>query len=292
MDIPFNMPPLVGNELNYVADALHRRHLSGDGYYTGRCQNVLSDCVGGGMVRLTHSCTASLEMAAILCNIGPGDEIIMPSFSFVSTANAFVLRGGVPVFVDIRPDTLNLDEMLIEAAITSRTKAIVVVHYAGVCCAMDAIQAIATKYGLLVVEDAAQALLSSYKGHPAGSLSSLACFSFHETKNVVSGEGGAIVVNDESLEERSDIIREKGTNRVSFKKRLVDKYTWVDIGSSYLPGEVIAACLLAQLEQAASITSRRLQMWQRYHEAFASFESAERLRRPLIPSEGVSNGHI
>jgi dTDP-4-amino-4,6-dideoxygalactose transaminase len=278
--------------LEYISDVLRRRHLSGDGHYTKKCQDLLGEMVGGVAARLTHSCTAALEMAAILCDLEPGDEVIMPSFTFVSTANAFVLRRATPVFVDIHPDTLNIDPARIEQAITPRTKAIVVVHYAGVCCDMDAIQAIADRHGLLVVEDAAQALLSSYKGRPAGTLSALSCFSFHETKNIVSGEGGAIVINDASFEERADILREKGTNRVQFRSRKVDKYTWLDIGSSYLPNEITAACLLAQLEQAKSLTRERLRIWDVYHAAFADLEARERVRRPVIPAECGHNGHM
>ena len=254
MRVLYNRPPVTGREIGYIADAINRGHLSGDGHYTKRCEDWLLAHVGGASARLTHSCTAALEMAAILADVGPGDEVIMPSFTFVSTANAFVLRGAVPVFVDIRPDTLNIDETRIADAITARTKAIAVVHYAGVCCEMDTIQAIAEPHKLLVIEDAAQALMSTYKGRHAGSLSALACFSFHETKNLVSGEGGAIVLNDERFGERADIIREKGTTRVQFRKRMVDKYTWVDIGSSYLPGEITAAYLWAQLENADAIT--------------------------------------
>jgi dTDP-4-amino-4,6-dideoxygalactose transaminase len=292
MSIPFNRPPVTGRELDYIADALTRRHLSGDGYYTKKCQNLLHEMVGGSMARLTHSCTAALEMAAMLCELEPGDEVIMPSFTFVSTANAFVLRRATPVFVDIRSDTLNLDEAKIEQAITPRTKAIAVVHYAGVCCDMDAIQAIADRHGLLVVEDAAQALLSTYKGRPAGSLSAFSCFSFHETKNIVSGEGGAIVINDAQFDDRADILREKGTNRVQFRNRVVDKYTWLDIGSSYLPNEMTAAFLLAQLEQADNLTATRLHIWEAYHDAFADLEARGRLRRPIVPADCGHNGHM
>lgn len=292
MDVLFNVPPVTGRELEYIGDAIGRRHLSGDGHYTKLCQEWLSREVGGGAVRLTHSCTAALEMAALLARLEPGDEVVMPSFTFVSTANAFALRGAIPVFVDIRPDTLNLDETLIEAAITPRTKAIVVVHYAGVCCEMDPIQAIAERYGLMVIEDAAQALSSTYRGRPAGGLSDIACFSFHETKNVVSGEGGAIAVNDAELVERADIIREKGTNRVAFRRGAVDKYTWLDLGSSYLPSEINAAYLWAQLENAQALTATRLRIWERYHLAFASAEAAGRVRRPVVPSHCRHNGHL
>jgi dTDP-4-amino-4,6-dideoxygalactose transaminase len=291
MHIPHNRPPLVGRELEYIADVLKTRHLSGDGPYTQLCQNWLT-VLTGGTSRLTHSCTGALEMAAILSEVQPGDEVIMPSFTFASTANAFVLRGAVPVFVDVQRDTLNISAEKIEEAITTRSKAIVVVHYAGVCAEMQKIQAIADKHGLLIIEDAAQALCSTYSDRPAGALSAMACFSFHETKNVVAGEGGAIIINDPRLVERADIIREKGTNRVAFRHRKVDKYTWVDIGSSYLPSEIVAAALWAQLEAAWEITSRRLQLWERYHQAFLILEESERARRPVVPKNCGHNGHI
>ena len=241
---------------------------------------------------LTHSCTAALEMAAILADIQPGDEVIMPSYTFVSTANAFVLRGGVPVFVDIRPDTLNIDETKIEAAITTRTKAIVPVHYAGVACEMDTIMDIAQRHNLLVIEDAAQGIMSTYKGRPLGSIGHLGAYSFHETKNIISGEGGALLVNDERFAERAEIIREKGTNRSQFFRGQVDKYTWVDAGSSYLPGEIIAAFLWAQMEEADSITGRRLAIWQRYHEAFEDLELLGLVRRPVISACCTHNAHM
>jgi dTDP-4-amino-4,6-dideoxygalactose transaminase len=291
MRIPHNRPPVIGTELDYIADALKSRHLSGDGAYTQRCQAWLAQRIGGD-ARLTHSCTGALEMAALLSEVGPGDEVIMPSFTFASTANAFVLRGAVPVFVDIRWDTLNINAERIEEAVTPRSKAIVAVHYAGVCADMDSVQKVADRHRLLVIEDAAQALCSSYNGRPAGSLSEMSCFSFHETKNVVSGEGGAIVVNVERFVERADVIREKGTNRVAFRQKKVDKYTWIDVGSSYLPSEIMAASLWAQLERAQDITSRRLQLWDRYHQAFAGLEQMERARRPIIPENCDHNGHI
>ena len=231
-------------------------------------------------------------MAALLLDIQPGDEVIMPSYTFVSTANAFVLRGGVPVFVDIRPDTLNIDETLIEAAITTKTKAIVPVHYAGVACEMDIVMDIAQRNKLLVIEDAAQGIMSTYKGRPLGSIGHLGAYSFHETKNIISGEGGALLINDERFAERAEIIREKGTNRGLFFRGQVDKYTWVDIGSSYLPGEVIAAFLWAQMEDAESITQLRMAVWQRYHEALAPLEAAGKLRRPIIPEGCVHNAHM
>jgi dTDP-4-amino-4,6-dideoxygalactose transaminase len=289
--IPFNQPYLTGRELEYIAEAHANHHLSGDGPFTRRCNAWLERTVGCPKALLTHSCTGALEMAAILADIGPGDEVIMPSFTFVSTANAFVLRGGVPVFVDVREDTLNIDESKIEAAITARTRAIVVVHYAGVACEMDAILAIAGRHRLLVIEDAAQAVLASYKGRPLGGLGALGALSFHETKNILCGEGGALLVNDPALAERAEVIREKGTNRTRFSRGEVDKYTWVDIGSSFLPGEVVAAFLWAQMEMAEAITRRRKQIWARYQEAFAELEESGRARRPVVPANAVSNAH-
>ena len=290
--IPFNKPFLTGRELSYIAEAHQNGQLAGDGLFTKRCSAWLEDKTGCVKALLTHSCTAALEMAAILADIEPGDEVIMPSFTFVSTANAFTLRGGIPVFVDIRPDTLNIDETQIEKAITHRTKAIVVVHYAGVACEMDVIMDIARSHGLMVIEDAAQGVMSGYKGRPLGSIGDLGCFSFHETKNVISGEGGALIINNPALAERADIIREKGTNRSKFFRGQVDKYTWVDIGSSYLPGEIIAAFLWAQLEEADSITARRLKVWERYHDLFEPLEAANRIRRPFIPTNAAHNGHM
>jgi dTDP-4-amino-4,6-dideoxygalactose transaminase len=231
-------------------------------------------------------------MAAILADIQPGDEVIMPSYTFVSTANAFVLRGGIPVFVDIRPDTLNIDETLIEAAITPRTRAIVPVHYAGVACEMDAILDIARRHGLLVIEDAAQGVLATYKGRPLGAIGHLGAYSFHETKNIISGEGGALLANDERFAERAEVVREKGTNRGQFARGKVDKYTWVDIGSSYLPGEVTAAFLWAQMQEAESITQRRLTLWESYHQALAPLEADGRLRRPVVPDVCQTNAHM
>lgn len=290
--IRFSIPPLAGSELQYIQDALDRQHLCGDGHYSSLCHRWISENVGGACARLTHSCTAALEIAAMLCDVREGDEVIMPSFTFVSTANAFVLRGAIPVFVDVRPDTLNIDESLIEAAITARTKAIVAVHYAGVCAEMDAIRAVAKRHQLIVVEDAAQALLSTYHGRPAGALSAISCFSFHETKNIVSGEGGAIVVNDDRFVERTDVLREKGTNRAAFHAGMVDKYSWVDIGSSFLPGEIVAAFLWAQLQEAARITSNRRTIWSRYHYEFADLERLGLIRRPIVPSHCEHNGHM
>lgn len=258
MNIPFNKPYMTGKELWNIAQAHANGHLAGDGEFTKRCSRWLEARTGAGRALLTHSCTAALEMSAILADIQPGDEVIMPSYTFVSTANAFTLRGAVPVFVDVRPDTLNIDESLIEAAITERTKAIVPVHYAGVGCEMDAIMAIANKHKLLVIEDAAQAVMAHYKGRPLGSIGHMGALSFHETKNIISGEGGALLANTPHFAERAEIIREKGTNRSQFFRGQVDKYTWVDIGSSYLPGEIIAAFLAAQIEEADSITRQQI----------------------------------
>lgn len=266
--------------------------LAGDGPFTKKCHRWLEEKTGAKRALLTHSCTAALEMAAILADIRPGDEVIMPSYTFVSTANAFVLRGGVPVFVDIRPDTLNIDESLIESAITSRTKAIVPVHYAGVACEMDTIMDIAKQHNLLVIEDAAQGIMSTYKGRPLGSIGHMGAYSFHETKNIISGEGGALLLNDDRFAQRAEIIREKGTNRSQFFRGQVDKYTWVDIGSSYLPGEVIAAFLWAQMEEAVSITDRRLDIWNLYHKELESLEVSGGVKRPNIPSGCQHNAHM
>ena len=292
MPVPFNKPYMAGKEIDYITQAFAAGHLSGNGRFTQECQKWLEEYSGCAKALLTHSCTAALEMAAILAEVEPGDEVIMPSYTFVSTANAFVLRGGVPVFVDIRPDTLNIDEAQIEAAITPKTKAIAVVHYAGVGCAMDAIMPLAEKYGLLVIEDDAQGIMSTYRGRPLGSFGHLAAISFHETKNVISGEGGALLVNDSRFVERAEIIWEKGTNRSQFFRGQVDKYTWVDIGSSYLPSEINAAFLWAQLECIEPIIAERRAIWQRYHEAFAPLERRNLVRRPIVPAECEHNGHI
>jgi dTDP-4-amino-4,6-dideoxygalactose transaminase len=290
--IPFNKPYMTGKELWYISQAHANRHLSGDGEFTRKCSDWLEQRMGGHKALLTHSCTAALEMIALLADTKPGDEIIMPSYTFVSTANAFVLRGGVPVFVDIRPDTLNIDETKIEAAITSRTKGIMVVHYAGVGCEMDAIMAIARRHGLLVFEDAAQGIMSTYKGRPLGSIGQLAALSFHETKNIIAGECGALIVNDAALVERAEIIREKGTNRSQYFRGQVDKYTWVDLGSSFLPGEIVAAFLLAQMDEADALTRRRLDMWSTYHQWFESIEKSGKVRRPIVPRECGHNAHM
>jgi len=290
--IPFNKPYMTGKELWYISQAHNKGWLAGDGYFTKLCHAWLEEKTGAKKALLTHSCTATLEMAAILADIKPGDEVIMPSYTFVSTANAFVLRGGVPVFVDIRSDTLNIDESKIETAITEKTRAIVPVHYAGVGCEMDTIMKIAEKYDLLVIEDAAQGIMASYKGKPLGSIGHLGAISFHETKNIISGEGGALLINDERFIERAEFIREKGTNRSKLFRGEVDKYTWVDIGSSYLPSELIAAFLWAQMEEAESITARRLSIWQTYHEAFEKLEINGCLRRPYIPHYCQHNAHM
>ena len=292
MTIDFNRPKTAGNELDNIRQAIANAHTAGDGDFTRRCNVWLEQRLDAPKALLTHSCTAALEMAALLFDLQPGDEVIMPSFTFVSTANAVVLRGAVPVFVDIRPDTLNLDETLIEVAITPRTKAIFVVHYAGVGCAMDQIMDIAHRRGLLVAEDAAQGLLASYQGRPLGAIGHLGAISFHETKNVISGEGGALIINDRRFIERAEIIREKGTNRSRFLRGEVDKYTWVDVGSSYLPSDILAAFLLAQLEQADRLLSERRTVWQHYHEGLAALEKSARCRRPIVPDDCDHNAHI
>jgi dTDP-4-amino-4,6-dideoxygalactose transaminase len=289
--VPFNRPTLAGKELDYVREAVERGQLAGDGTFTERCQRRLAEEIGAAAVLLTHSCTAALEMAALLLEIGPGDEAIMPSFTFVSTANAVVLRGGVPVFVDVRPDTLNIDERLVEAAVTARTRAIFPVHYAGVPAEMDAVDGVARRHRLAVVEDAAQAFGSTYRGRSAGSLGALAAFSFHETKNVISGEGGCLAINDPALVQRAEIIREKGTDRKRFFRGEVDKYTWVDIGSSFLPGELIASFLLGQLEAGDAIRADRLASWTAYDEALRPFGNRG-IGTPTVPSHCGHNGHL
>jgi len=290
MKIPFNKPFTVGNELSNIAKTvLVNASTSGDGEFTRDCQLWLERTLGTHKALLAHSCTAALEMAAILCDIGPGDEVILPSFTFVSTANAFVLRGGVPVFVDITPDTYNIDTTRIEQAITPRTKAIVPVHYAGVACDMNAITGIARAHGLRVVEDAAQALLSKHEDRFLGAIGDMGCLSFHETKNIISGEGGALLINDEGLAERAEIIWQKGTNRKKFDRGFVDKYTWVDIGSSFLPSELIAAFLFAQMQHAGQIIDRRRALCQRYAQLLAPLARAGRIK---IGEAGAGNGHI
>lgn len=290
--IPFVEPYQTGAERSRLNDALAAIRLAGDNALTRQCQSWLRETLGAHCALITPSGTAALEMAAILADLGHGDEVIMPSYTFSSTANAVVLRGAVPVFVDIRKDTLNIDESLIEAAITPRTKAIFVVHYAGVPCEMDSICAIAAKHDLLVLEDAAQALMSRYKGRPAGRLGHMGAFSFHETKNVQCGEGGAFICDDEAFARRAEILREKGTNRSAFFRGEVDKYTWIDVGSSYLPSELGAAMLSVQLQRAEAITVERLSIWNRYHETFMPLEQRGLLRRPTIPAECDHNAHI
>lgn len=290
--IPFNWPHMTGKEMSYIAESHSNGCLAGDGPFTKRCHAWLEQRTGCRMALLTHSCTAALEMSALLLDIQPGDEIIMPSYTFVSTANAFVLRGGVPVFIDIRQDTLNLDERLIEAAITPQTRAMVAVHYAGVACEMDTIMSIAKRHNLHVIEDAAQGVMASYKGRALGSIGDFGTYSFHETKNVISGEGGALLVNNTDFTARAEIIREKGTDRSRFFRGEVDKYSWQDIGSSFLPGELIAAFLWAQLEEADDITQTRLASWQQYHELIEPLESAGLLRRPIVPDDCQHNAHM
>ena len=293
MKIPFNKPFIAGKELYYIAQAVMvESHLSGDGPFTRRCHEWLEQTLGCARALLTHSCTAALEMAAILCDIQAGDEVIVPSFTFVSTANAFVLRGARPVFVDIRPDTLNMDEAKIEEAITPQTKAIVPVHYAGSPCAMDEFMDIARRHDLWVVEDAAQALLSTYKGRCLGTVGHLGCLSFHETKNIISGEGGALLINDSRFIARAEIIREKGTNRSQFFQGKVDKYTWMDIGSSFLPSDMVGAFLYAQLEQAEKIVAARRRLFDLYYHAFCPLEEAGLIRLPSVAHDSVCNGHL
>jgi len=293
MKIPFNKPPYTGNEDQYVTRAMRSAKMSGDGEFTISCQQWFEETFSCEKALLTPSCTQALEMAAILIDIQPGDEVIMPSFTFVSTANAFVLRGAKIVFVDIRPDTMNIDETLIEAAITAKTKAIVPVHYAGVACEMDVIMDIAQRHDLFVVEDAAQGMMSTYKGRWLGTIGHLAAYSFHETKNYTSGgEGGLLLINDKRFIGRAEIIREKGTNRSQFFRGMIDKYTWVDIGSSYLPGELQAAYLFGQLEEAKNINDFRLGVWQRYNLAFAGLVAAGLLEVPTVPEACIANGHM
>ena len=290
MHIGFNKPFTIGDEFQYMRNAIDGGIIRGDGPYTKKCHELLEKRLGCRKALLTHSCTAALEMAAILLDFKQGDEVIMPSYTFVSTANAFVLRGGVPVFVDIRPDTFNIDENLIEAAITPKTKAICCVHYAGVACEMDVILDIARRHGLAVVEDAAQGVGSFYKGRPLGTIGDLGCFSFHETKNVICGEGGALIVNGAQYVQRAEIIREKGTNRSQFFRGEVDKYTWVDVGSSYLPSDMVAAFLLAQLENMDVINTKRMSLWEEYDRFFKDYDG--RIRRPVLPRECRHNAHM
>jgi dTDP-4-amino-4,6-dideoxygalactose transaminase len=291
-EIPFNRPFTTGREFIYVREAIENGHLSASGPFTDRSSRWLEQRIGNDQVLLTHSCTAALEMTVMLLEIGPGDEVIMPSFAFVSTANAVVVRGGTPVFVDIRPDTLNIDETSVRSAITPRTKAIVLVHYAGVACAMNELARLAEETGTALIEDAAHGILASYEDRPLGSFGPLAALSFHETKNVHCGEGGALLINESAHRERAEILLDKGTNRRRFFRGQVDKYTWVDVGSSYGLSEINAAFLWAQLEDAEAITARRQAIWARYHEAFAELEERGVVRRPIIPSDCSHNAHV
>ncbi len=291
--IPFNAPPVVGTELDFMRSALGSGKLCGDGDFTKRCQRWLEQRFGSPRALLTPSCTASLEMAAILLDIKPGDEVIMPSYTFVSTANAFVLRGATIVFVDIRPDTMNMDEQLIEAAIGAKTRAIVPVHYAGIACEMDTIMALAHQYGLAVIEDAAQGVMAQYRGKPLGTIGHIGCYSFHETKNYTAGgEGGATMINDPALIDRAEIIREKGTNRSQFFRGQADKYTWRDIGSSYLMADLQAAYLWGQLDAAEIINQRRLILWNRYRERLQPLADAGRIELPVVAEGCLQNAHM
>lgn len=293
MKVPFNRPTFIDKELDYIHQAVdENHHLSGNGPFTRRCQEWLVEKIGCQKALLTHSCTAALDMTALLLNLQPGDEVIMPSFTFVSTANAFALRGAVPVFVDIRADTCNIDEKKIEGAITTRTKAIVVVHYGGVGCDMDAILAVARRHRLYLIEDAAQGLASTYKGRPLGAIGDFGVVSFHETKNVISGEGGALLINNERYNDLAEIVWEKGTDRMRFLRGEVNKYTWQHLGSSYLPSELTAAFLCAQLESADQLIDCRLKAWERYHAGLARLEQKGQIRRPIIPDHCQHNGHM
>ncbi|MBU1118310.1 dTDP-4-amino-4,6-dideoxygalactose transaminase [Patescibacteria group bacterium] len=290
--IPFNRPPYVGKEIEYIIQAVEARNLSGDGSFTKKCQEAMQDMFACKNIFLTTSCSSALDMAAILLEIKEGDEVIMPSYTFPSTANAFALRGARIIFVDIRSDTQNIDEALVESAITEKTKAIVVVHYAGVACDMDVINAIAQERGLYVVEDAAQGVMSTYKGRYLGTLSDIGCYSFHETKNYTCGEGGAIVVNNENFLERAEIIREKGTNRAKFFRGEIDKYSWVDVGSSYLPSELNAAYLWAQIEKMREINENRIALWNVYNEHLQELEENGDATLPIVPENCEHNGHM
>ncbi len=290
--IHFNVPPVYGTEEEKIHEVIERRKICGDGEFTKKCNQWIEAYSGSPKALLTTSCTHALEMAALLCRIQPGDEVIMPSYTFVSTANAFVLRGAKIVFVDIRPDTMNLDESLIEAAVTEKTKAIAPVHYAGVSCEMDTILAIAKKHGLFVIEDAAQGVMSSYKGRALGAIGDFGCYSFHETKNYSMGEGGALLINDAQYADEAEIIREKGTNRSQFWRGKVDKYRWVDVGSSYLPSELNAAYLYAQLEHADEIYSNRMESWNRYYNGLGDLAAEGKITLPFIPDGCVHNAHM
>lgn len=292
MKIPFNKPYVTGREMEYIRTVVENGRFAGNGELSQKCARRLEEITGCKKAILVPSGTAALEMMMVLAGIGPGDEVIMPSFTFSSTANAVVLRGATPVFIDIRPDTLNMDETLLEAAITPRTRAILPVHYAGVGCEMDTIMSIAKKHGLLVLEDAAQCILSYYKNRHLGSLGQMGALSFHETKNIHCGEGGALLINDPAFVERAEIVMEKGTDRSKFFRGEIDKYTWVDVGSSYLVNEITAAFLWAQLEEAENIIARRRELWNRYHEALVPLETAGLLKRPKVPEECAPNAHI
>ena len=290
--IRFNVPPYTGREVEYMQKAIENQHICGDGEFTKKCSAYLEKLTGTQKCLLTTSCTHALEMAALLCDIKEGDEVILPSYTFVSTADAFVLRGATPVFVDIRPDTMNIDETLIEAAITEKTKAIAVVHYAGVACEMDTIMDIARRHHLLVVEDAAQAIMCSYKGRPLGTIGDFGCFSFHETKNFSMGEGGALLIRDAKYIEAAEILREKGTDRSKYFRGQVDKYRWMNYGSSYLPSEMNAAYLYAQLEMADKINQTRLERWKQYYELLSPLQEAGKIELPVIPEGCVQSGHM
>jgi dTDP-4-amino-4,6-dideoxygalactose transaminase len=292
MKIRFSQPVIVGRELEYLREALEQRHLSSDGAFTHRCEAWLAAQMNATRTHLTHSATAGLELAALLAELGPGDEAIMPAFTFVSCANAVALRGATPVFADIRPDTLNLDPKEVARAITPRTRAIIAVHYAGVPCDMADVMALAEQHGLVVIEDAAQALMSSYRQKPAGALGHLGVISFHDTKNVISGEGGAIIINDARYLERAEIVHQKGTDRHAFLRGQRSRYSWIDLGSSFAPSEITAAVLLAQLECAEEITRYRRALWARYHAAFEPLDRVEIARRPIVPDDVAHNGHL
>lgn len=292
MKISFNVPPYIGKEQDYIMEAIKAHKICGDGQFTKKCNAWIEEKTGVSKALLTTACSTALDMAAMLTEVGPGDEVILPSFTFVSTANAFVLRGAKLVFVDIRPDTQNIDEKLIEDAITDRTKVIAPVHYAGVGCEMDTIMDIAKRHGLLVVEDAAQGVMSEYKGKALGAIGDYGCYSFHETKNYSMGEGGALLIRDEDKTDRAEIIREKGTDRSRFLRGQIDKYTWVDMGSSYLPSEMNAAYLLAELEEAEMINNNRLASWNAYYEQLKPLAEAGRIELPVIPEECTHNAHM
>ena len=290
--ITFNVPPCADKAMEYIEECVRNQKICGDGAYTKKCNRWIEERTGTTKCLLTTSCTHATELAALLADIRPGDEVIMPAYTFVSTADAFVLRGAVPVFVDIRPDTMNIDEKLIEAAITDKTRAIVPVHYAGVACEMDTIMDIAARHGLLVIEDAAQGILATYKGKALGAIGDFGCYSFHETKNYSMGEGGALLIRDEKYVEDAEIIREKGTNRSKFYRGQIDKYTWVNYGSSYLPSDMNAAYLYAQLEQADEINQARLACWNRYYERLTPLKEAGKLELPVVPEGCVHNAHM